>query len=715
VELPTYAFSHQRYWPEDQPEQAQTEDGEFWTAVREADFEALAATLDVDGDALAKVLPALHDWRRHRVEQATVDSWHQRIVWRPVPNAPGSVLSGTWLAAVPPGHGDDPWVTEILRMLPPGAVHLEVTEPDRGTMTEWLRATDREFTGVVSLLALAEQPDGSVPSGLALTTTLVQALGDAGIEAPLWCLTRGAVAVRRTDSLPGLPQAAVWGFGRVAALEHPQRWGGLIDLPAILDGRLAARLAGILASPAGEDQLALRPTALYARRLVPGAPGGPASQWTPDGTVLVTGGTGSLGAHVARRLADAGARHLVLVSRSGPDAPGAGDLQADLAALGAEVTIVACDAADRDAMAAVLAAIGDRAPLTGVVHTAGVLDDGMIDGLTPSRFEAAFRSKVTSALILDELTRDLDLSVFALFSSASAAIGNAGQASYAAANAMLDGLAEQRRARGLPATSIAWGAWGGGGMAADTRALATARRTGVRPLAPDLAVVALRQVVMAADPTVVVADVELGRFVRTFTSIRPSRLLAELPGYAEPANSEHAGNLRRELAALPPARRELVVLNLVRARAAEILGHTGPEAIGPDRAFRDLGFDSLGSVELRNQLGVVTGLSLEATLVFDYPTPAVLAARIMAELDPGAGGGPQEGTDDSAIRSLLASVPIARLREAGVLEQLLMLTNGGTAAGTEPGESIDEMEVDDLVQAAMNEASHPGQNDGADL
>src|SRR6266545_2145974 len=223
IDLPTYAFSHQRFWPDTRsasgPNGTPAGDDEFWTAVQEADLATLTASLDVDGDALAKVLPALHDWRRRRIEQATVDSWQQRIVWRPVPNAPGGVLSGTWLAAVPPGHGDDPWVTEVLRVLPAGAVHLEVTEPDRETLTECLRATGRDFTGVVSLLALAEQADGSVPAGLALTTTLVQALGDAGIQAPLWCLTRGAVAVARTESIPGLPQAAIWGFGRVAALE----------------------------------------------------------------------------------------------------------------------------------------------------------------------------------------------------------------------------------------------------------------------------------------------------------------------------------------------------------------------------------------------------------------------------------------------------------------------------------------------------------------
>ena len=715
IDLPTYAFSHQRFWAQPEPVAAETEDGEFWTTVREADFETLTATLDVDSDALAKVLPALNDWRRRHGEQATVDRWHQRIAWRPLEGGQPAAVSGTWLAAVPADCAGDPWVADVLRLLPPGAVHLEVTAPDRKDLSGRLRAAGHEFAGVLSLLALAEQRDGSVPAGLPLTTALVQALGDAGIEAPLWCLTRGAVAVTRTESLPGWPQAAVWGFGRVAALEHPQRWGGLIDLPEILDDRCAARLAGILADPGGEDQLAVRPGALFARRLVPCPPGRRMPLWDPEGTVLVTGGTGSLGGHLARRLAEAGARRLVLVSRSGPAAPGAGELRAALTRLGAEVNIVACDAADRDALAAVLAEIPERAPLTAVVHAAGVLDDGVLDALTPERFAAVFRSKVAPALVLDELTRELDLSVFALFSSASAAIGNLGQANYAAANAVLDALAEQRRARGLPATSIAWGAWGGSGMAADGRALAAARRTGVRPLDPDLAVLALRQLVMTADPTAVVADVEPDRFVRAFTSLRPSRLLADLPGYAELARGDaaQAGGLSQELAGLPAARRTAVVLNLVRARAAEVLGHAGPESVTADRAFRDLGFDSLGSVELRNQLNAMTGLSLPATLVFDYPTPAALAEHIRRELDPDAASG-ADGDEESEIRSLLASIPVGRLRETGVLAQLLTLNGAAPPPAAPSGESIDEMKVDDLVRAALNGTTHPAPDDGAD-
>ncbi|PSJ24631.1 polyketide synthase, partial [Streptosporangium nondiastaticum] len=517
----------------------------------------------------------------------------------------------------------------------------------------------------------------------------------------------------------------VWGLGRVAALEHPQRWGGLIDLPETLDARTADRFAAVLAAPGDEDQIAVRPSAARGRRLVPVPAGRTAQQWNPTGTVLITGGTGALGSRVARELARAGARHLLLVSRRGADAPGAGGLRAELTALGARVTLAACDAADRDALAAVLAGIPAEAPLTGVVHTAGVLDDGVLDGLTPDRFDAVFRAKAASALALHDLTRDLDPAVFALFSSSSAAVGNPGQANYAAANAFLDALAEQRRADGLAATSIAWGAWGGGGMAGDDRAAAAARRTGIRPLDPDLAVTALRRAVMDGRPTEVVVDVEHELFVRHFTAVRPSPLLAELPGAGASRPTGHTDDeapdtvLRERLTGLAPAQRSAAVLDLVRTRAASVLGHPTADAVGADRAFRDLGFDSLSAVELRNQLNAATGLDLAATLVFDHPNPADLAGRILGLLlpDDGAGEPDADDLDQARVRALLATVPMARLREIGVLEPLLKLVAAeGAASGGEAGtteteahaydESIDAMDVEDLVRAALDGNSH---------
>ncbi|MFI5758992.1 type I polyketide synthase [Streptomyces sp. NPDC051569] len=726
LDLPTYAFQHGRFWPDAMPGLTTTADaGErdpatdraFWDAVEQEDFASLESVLDVEGDALSKVLPALMDWRRQRGDEAVVEGWRHRIVWKPLAGASVThrkPLTGTWLAVLPEEHTDDAWAAAALDALGTDVVRVTADAPDRDTLAAALRARaedGRPFAGVVSLLALRDTTTGSVPEGVALTTVLLQALGDAGIGAPLWCVTRGAVSVNRTDEPRNPLQAAVWGLGRVAALEYPDRWGGLIDLPGTLDERTAAGFAGVLAGLDGEDQVAVRASALLARRLVQAPGTRPARAWDPAGTVLITGGTGALGGHVARRLARDGVQHLLLLSRRGPGAPGAEALRAELDALGTRVTVTACDVADRAQLASAIGGIPAEHPLTGVVHTAGVLDDGVLDRLTPERFQDVFRSKVTSALLLDELTRGLDLSVFALFSSASAAVGNLGQANYAAANAVLDAVAERRRALGLPATSIAWGAWGGGGMAEGEAADEAARRAGIGAMDPELACEALLRLVMESGPTALVAEVALDRFAGAFGAGRPSALLREFPGYREMAVAAAAtpetgtadGGLRDKLTGLPAHRRLDVVVDLVRTRAAQVLGYPDTEAVGAERSFRDLGVDSLGAVELRNQLGAATGLSLSATLVFDHPTPTALAEYVLTKLVPDDG----TGTDgeEAEIRALLASVPLAQLRDIGVLEPLLQLAGRGASAPAqddESDESIDSMAVADLVRAALN-------------
>ncbi|MFI0822637.1 type I polyketide synthase, partial [Streptomyces sp. NPDC021115] len=760
VDLPTYAFQHERFWPDATPapatrtserDGAGQADDAFWSAVEGEDFASLEAALNVEGDALSRVLPALLDWRRQRQEESTVNGWRHRIVWKPVSGAPADTPTGTWLAVLPAAYADDPWVTATLDALGTDVVRVPVTAYDREKLAARLRdhadAPSDAYAGVLSLLALDEADSGTgVPSGTVGTATLVQALGDAGITAPLWCVTRGAVSVGRSDAVTGPVQAAVWGLGRVVALEYPDRWGGLIDLPGELDERAAAGFAAVLAGWDGEDQVAVRKSAVFGRRLIPSPDGRSTEQpdrhgaapagtgaWEPTGTVLITGGTGALGGQVARCLARAGAPHLLLVGRRGSQAPGMGALCEELAALGTRVTVAACDVADRAQLTALLEGVPAEHPLTGVVHAAGVLDDGVLDRLTPERFGTVFRSKVTSAFLLDELTRGADLSVFALFSSASAVVGNPGQANYAAANAVLDALAEQRRAHGLPATSIAWGAWGGGGTAGKAEAEEAARRAGVHAMDPELASEALRRLVTEAEPTALVAEIAPERFAQAYSGVRPSALLRELPGYqelvaarGEPAES--AGDaLRERLVRLPAGRRLEAVLDLVRTRSAYVLGYRDTDAVGAERPFRDLGVDSLGAVELRNQLGAATGLSLAATLVFDYPTPLALAEHITGRLAPdgsGAGASAAEATEsaeDAEIRSVLASVPVGRLREIGLLEPLLQLAGGGTGAGAsdaEPDEeSIDAMALDDLVRAALqgqpDGESRRGPDDGA--
>ncbi|WP_124290104.1 type I polyketide synthase, partial [Streptomyces sp. ADI91-18] len=403
--------------------------------------------------------------------------------------------------------------------------------------------------------------------------------------------------------------------------------------PEVWDERAMARLVGVLAG-SGEDQVAVRSSGVFGRRLVR-ATAGNAESWTPSGTVLVTGGTGALGGRVARWLAGAGVERLVLTSRRGLDAPGAAELVAELSGLGVDVSVVACDAADRDALRVLLEAEAEG--LTAVVHTAGVLDDGVLDALTPERFEGVLRAKATSALNLHELTGELgiELSAFVLFSSMSGVTGAAGQGNYAAANAYLDALAEQRRAAGLAATSLAWGPWAEGGMAADEAMDARMRREGLPPMAPDTAMAVLRQsVVPSSDAALLVADVDWDRFGPAFTVARPSTLFAELSETRPAAEGAATGTGTSvdRFAGLAAVELERELLGLVRTHVAAVLGHEGAETVGAERAFKELGFDSLTAVELRNRLGAATGVSLPATLIFDYPTASAITAFLRDEL-----------------------------------------------------------------------------------
>ncbi|MEE3921042.1 beta-ketoacyl reductase [Micromonospora sp. BRA006-A] len=363
------------------------------------------------------------------------------------PDASGEpAVTGTWWLLTGPddtGAAEADFCAEALRrhggtVVPLG---LDADRTDRAALAARLRDLadgGPRPAGIVSLLPLDETPapaHQSVPVGFAGTVTLVQALGDAGVRAPLWCLTRGAVATGPADPLPHPLQQLTWGFGRVAALEHPDRWGGLVDLPDELDDAAGRRLVRVLAGADGEDQVALRWAGAFGRRLLHAPLGDtPAPRaWRPSGTALVTGGTGALGGHMARWLAANGAAHLVLVSRRGRQAEGIADLEAELVALGARVTVAACDAADRSALAAVLADLPSEHPLTTVVHTAAVLDDSVINSLTLDQVDYALSAKVTAALNLHELTRELDLDAFILFSSMAGTVGSSGVGTYAPA------------------------------------------------------------------------------------------------------------------------------------------------------------------------------------------------------------------------------------------------------------------------------------------
>ncbi|MCP2342695.1 type I polyketide synthase [Actinomadura rupiterrae] len=516
-------------------------------------------------------------------------------------------------------------------------------------------------------------------------------------------VTRNAVAVSDSDEID-TELAPVWGLLRSAQSENPGRIV-LIDV----DGTDASAEALPAVLSGDEPQVALRDGRTHAPRLARAVSESPARR-TFDGTVMITGGTGALGALVARHLVEAhGVRHLLLVSRRGPAASGAAELEADLTARGATVRITACDVADREALASLLASVPAAHPVTAVVHTAGILDDGLLASLTPERLDAVMRAKADAALNLHELTRDL--SAFVLFSSIAGIVGSPGQANYAAANVALDALAARRRAEGLPATSIAWGLWSdAGGMAAGLSDSERARwaRAGVLPISSELGL-SLLDAALADDRPAVVA-----------TRLDLAALRAEARAGTMPP-------LYRGLVRVPTARPAADTgdaLGLVRSAVATVLGHGSPDGLDIARSFRDLGFDSLTAVELRNHLNGVTGLRLPTTLIFDYPNPSALASHIESELSgtrrpvaaPVAAEGAAAGDDPIVIVGMACRYPGG----ARSPEDLWRLVADGTDAisgfPTDRGWNIEELYDPDPERAGTSYAREGGfLHDAADF
>jgi acyl transferase domain-containing protein/acyl carrier protein len=682
VELPTYPFQHRRYWPG-----APRRTGA--TAPRETAYETEWAPLEPSGET------ATGRWLALVPADGTDTTAGAASVADPV------------LAALRDGGAEV--VTIPVR---PGELSAD-TEADAAALAVRIAEAAAGFTpsGVLSLAALDQTPHPhrpEVPTGLAATLVAIRALAVAGPGVPLWCLTQGA-----TGETANPAQAAVWGLGRTAALEYPDGWGGLIDLPATLDERSGRLLRAVLGGTGGEDQIRVRDGKALGRRLVPARlsarPGG---GWRPAGTVLVTGGTGALGGHVARWLAGHGAAHVVLVSRRGPDAPGTDELLADLRAEGVDATALACDLTDPAAVTGLVGTLRDAGErVRAVVHAAGVGGSAPLSGTGVGDLASMLAAKVRGALALESALDPATLDAVVYFSSVSAVWGIRDHGAYAAANAVLDAHARNLRTRGVRALSVAWGPWGGAGMGDDAAFREGLARTGVRLIDPPEAIRTL-DALLAADRTeAAVADIDWQRFLSVYTSVRPSTLFGALstpePDAVDSRDGERDGHtdgtgFADTVRGLGAAEQNERLLRLVQRICAHVLDHPDPADISAGRAFRDLGFDSLTAVEFRNQLNRATDLRLPATVVFDYPNATELIAQLRHRL--GLDEPDTHDTEEEArVRHALATLPLERLRRAGVLD--LLTTSTGPDRDTDAGperesRSIDEMDTADLLSLA---------------
>ncbi|WP_456043568.1 SDR family NAD(P)-dependent oxidoreductase [Streptomyces rochei] len=639
-----------------------------------------------------------------------------RVDWIPVPETAEQDSAPSWAVVGGAASGDNgypDWAT-LVEAVGEG----EVRAPDVVLLP--VSATGAALTPA-GPGAAAEDVPARVRAAVHHTLTGLRALlgEDKLAGSVLAVVTHRAVDTGAGDAAgdaSGLAQAAVWGLVRSAQEEEPGR-------VVLLDQETPDTPHAVLAAYAvrGEPQLALRDGGPRVPRLhrVEGAPDGVTAGvggtegWKPDGTVLVTGGTGDLGRLVARHLVtDHGRRDLLLVSRRGAEAPGADTLVADLTELGARVRIAACDTGDREALARLLAGIPEDRPLTAVVHAAGVMDNALIGGLSEEQIDTVLRPKADTAWHLHELTRDQDLGGFVLFSSAAGVLGAAGQGNYAAANAFLDALARHRRDQGLPGQSLAWGLWQGGvGMARDMGEAdrLRMRRGGVDSLTVEDGLRLFSQALGTDEPVLLPVSLDPAALRAAGADVQAILLDLVPTGHGRrPRTRAGAGTggaraLTEHLAGLPAGERAHAVVDLVRAHVGAVLGHTGPDAIDPDVTFQQLGFDSLAGIELRNQLKAATGLHLSAAVVFDQPTPAALARHLAEEL----------AVDDAdASRSVLADVDrleaaLAALSPAdgdatritGRLEALIRTWQGRLGDRPQP----DDRHDDDLAAATDEE------------
>ncbi|MBI0295136.1 SDR family NAD(P)-dependent oxidoreductase [Streptomyces sp. PRKS01-29] len=542
VALPTYAFQRRRFWLEDEapPDAVRTvetwADAEFWEAVEHADTAALSRALEVPAgrrEALAEILPALATWRRQR-------EWRYRIAWKPLPDPPTPRLSGTWVVVASGDGGDDATVAAVTAALRHHGAETVVFAADAGSPDDEACArrmagavAGRPVAGVLSLLAVdggGPPPDDGRGPALAPTVAVFETLRRAGVGAPVWLATRGGVSVDVGDPMSRPEQAGFWGLGGALAVECPHWWGGLVDLPKRFDDRAGRRLAGVLAGAYGEREVAVRGDSCFARRLmrdVPTAPATPARRLR--GTVLITGAATALGAHTARWAAADGAEHLLLIDT----APPAAGLVAELGDSGVRVSVATVDVADPEALAAAVAGVPAEFPLTAVLHLTAPLA-AEAGRLETARIEREWAATVAGAVNLRALGSDHELSALVLGCSVVGVLPSPGLGNQAPAHAYLSALAQECRARGVPATSVCWGSIDDPDTAVGA---AKQLRTNGMPALPQRSAAALlRQAVMADTASVVIADIDWSWMTAHAPELGTHRLFDDVSG---PSTTPH--------------------------------------------------------------------------------------------------------------------------------------------------------------------------------
>jgi acyl transferase domain-containing protein/dienelactone hydrolase/acyl carrier protein len=541
-----------------------------------------------------------------------------RLDWQEVESAEfAGPLSGHWAVVAWNDGTPEQSLLEELRARGASADSVSIARLAEGVSADHVLSVWDESADATAALDMAV-------AGLSMSHALVSSKS----SARLWWVTRASQSVSAERLSPSA--SSVWGLGRTLMQEYPELRCTLLDVES--SASISEALAREVTACDEETQVTWRGDRRHVARLVRAAPAAPSSTRSlrVDGTVLVTGGLGALGLQVARGLAERGVSHLVLTGRRGLETPGAPAAVVELESLGARVTVSAVDVSDRIALSQVLSQVPPELPLRGVVHAAGVVEDGLLSEQTAERFARVIRPKAEGAWNLHELTAGMDLDLFVLFSSASGTLGSAGQSGYTAANAYLDGLAAYRRARGLAGLSLAWGAWAERGMAAALSTSLQARlgRQGLGLISAHQGLALFDQATTRPEAQLVLTPIDLRVAAKAFGAWVPPlwRVLVRAGAAAA------LGGWVREVAALPVDGRAEAVTHAVRVEVARVLGLADASAVAQDKTFKDLGMDSLMGVELRNALGRRAGVALPVTLAFDHPTPLAIAGYLLAEV-----------------------------------------------------------------------------------